>query len=150
MDERLMLPEMPETRLLAILKELRSLPILQPPADFPLSPPQIALLNWIALSPGVGVLDIAHSLNVTPPTVSVAARRLSEDGLLESQQDPDDRRIRRLYLTSAGQELVNQVWEHRTQATKAFLAGLEPAEQIQLIELLERAVQALKQSLEQD
>ncbi|MBN2500328.1 MAG: MarR family transcriptional regulator [Anaerolineales bacterium] len=142
--------EMPENRLLAILKELRSLPILQPSDDFPLSPPQIALLNWVALSPGVNVLDIAHSLNVTPPTISVAARRLSEDGLLESQQDPDDRRIRRLYLTNAGQELVNQVWEHRSQTMKSFLAGLEPAEQIQLIKLLERGLRALKLSLGQD
>lgn len=145
-----MLPEAPETRLMALFKELRNLPLMRLPAGFPLSQPQISLLNWVALSPGVGVLDIAHSLDVTPPTVSVAVRRLCDEGLLESQQDPDDRRVRRLYLTNAGQDMVAQVWEHRTQAMKAFLAGLTPEEQLQLTELFERAVQALKQSLGED
>ena len=137
-----------EERFLALFRDMRSLPLLKPPKDFPLSPPQITLLNWVALSPGVGVLDIAHSLNVTPPTVSVAARRLSEEGLLESQQDPEDRRVRRLFLTHQGEELLAQVWDYRAQTVKLFLSGLETAEQEQLLVLLERAVNAMKAALE--
>jgi len=139
-----MLPKTLEARFLALVREIRSLPMMEVPKDFPLSAPQITLLNWVALSPGVGVLDIAHSLNLTPPTVSVAARRLADEGLLESHQDPDDRRVRRLYLTSYGKILLSQVWDYRSQAVQLFLSGLAPAEQEQLVNLLERGVNAMK------
>ena len=139
-----MLSQTPEARFLALIREFRALPMLAAPKDIPLSPPQITLLNWVALSPGIGVLDIAHSLNLTPPTVSVAARRLADEGFLESQQDPDDRRVRRLYLTQLGTELLEQVWDYRSKTVKRFLSSLTPAEQEQLITLLERAINGMQ------
>lgn len=118
--------------------------MMKPTKEFPLSAPQIALVSWVNRSPGCGVLDISKGLNVTPPTVSVAVRRLVQDGLLEQRSDPDDKRARPIYLTEKGTELVQALKVHRTQMLKVFLSGLSDEEKEQLICLLDRAVSAIE------
>lgn len=134
----------PENQLLALLKRMGDLPMMKPPSESPLSMPQVAMLNWVAHSPGCGVRDIAKGLHVTPPTVSVGIRRLVQDGWLEQRSDPDDRRARPIFLTEKGVELVANFREHRTQMLKLFLSGLASNEQENLICLLDRAISALE------
>jgi DNA-binding MarR family transcriptional regulator len=134
----------PEDRMMAILQRMRSMPMMMPSKEFPLSAPQIALVSWVNHSPGCGVLDIAKGLRVTPPTVSVAIRRLVKDGWLEQRSDPDDKRARPIYLTEKGTELADTLKVHRTQMLKLFLSGLNDEEKEQLICLLDRAVSAIE------
>ncbi len=136
----------PEDRMMALLRRLGTLPILRPPKELPLSPPQVALLNWVAHSPGCGVQEIARELHVTPPTVSVGIRRLIRDGWIEQRSDPGDRRARPLYLTEKGTILFDEICTHRSQALRLFLSTLASEEQEQLIALLERAVGAMEQA----
>ena len=139
----------PEERLLALLQKISQLPITRNPDITTLSLPQTAMLTWVAHSPGVGVQDIAKGLGVTPPTVSVAARKLAQDGWLERRKDPEDRRTRPLYLTAKGEEAITQLDQHRAKMLESFLSGLAPDEQEQLINLLSRAIQAMEAKLEQ-
>ena len=134
----------PEDRMMAILQRMSSVPMMKPSKEFPLSAPQIALISWVAHSPGCGVLDISKGLHVTPPTVSVGIRRLVKDGWLEQRSDPDDKRARPIYLTEKGGGLVEALKVHRTQMLKLFLSGLEDEEKEQLICLLDRAVSAIE------
>ncbi len=134
----------PENQMLALLKRMSDLPMMKPPSESPLSMPQVAMLNWVARSPGCGVRDLAKGLHVTPPTVSVGIRRLVRDGWLEQRSDPDDRRSRPIFLTEKGVELSETIREHRTQMLKLFLSGLAMDEQEQLIGLLDRAISALE------
>ena len=139
----------PEERLLTLLQKLSQLPVMRNSDITPLSLPQTAMLNWVAHSPGVGVQEIAKVLGVTPPTVSVAIRKLVGDGWLERRQDPDDRRTRPLYLTAKGEEAISQLDQHRARMLEFFLSGLAPDEQEHLINLLSRAIQAMETKLEQ-
>ena len=134
----------PENRMLDLLKRMSKLPVMKPPSEFPLSMPQMTMLNWVARSPGCGVLEIAQGLHVTPPTVSVGVRKLIKDGWLEQKNDPDDRRSRPLFLTKKGDVFVDIVQQHRAQMIKSFLSGLSTNEQEQLISLLDRAIRALE------
>ncbi len=136
----------PENQLVLLFKRMSDLPMMKPPSESPLSMPQVAMLNWVARSPGCGVRDIAAGLHVTPPTVSVGIRRLVEDGWLEQSNDPDDRRARPIFLTEKGTEWVAHFREHRTQMLRRFLSGLDNDEQEQLICLLERAISALEEA----
>ena len=138
----------PEERLQGLLRRLRSLPMFKPPTDLPLSPPQAALLRWVAKSPGCGVRDIARGLNVTPPTVSVGVHRLVDNGWLEQRSDPNDRRARPIYPTEKGQKFLSAWTQHRDQMLGIFLSGLESDEQETLIDLLERAINALEKAQE--
>ena len=134
----------PENRMLDLLKRMSRLPVMKPPSEFPLSMPQVAMLNWVARSPGCGVREIAQGLHVTPPTISVGVRKLIKDGWLEQKNDPDDRRARPLFLTEKGDAFVEIIQQHRTQMIKSFLSGLSIDEQEQLISLLDRAISALE------
>ena len=134
----------PENRMLDLFKRMSKLPMMKPPSKSPLSMPQVAMLNWVARSPGCGVREIAQELHVTPPTVSVGVRKLVKDGWLEQKHDPDDRRARPLFLTQKGEVFVDTVRQHRAQMIKLFLSGLSSDEQEQLVSLLDRAISALE------
>ena len=134
----------PENRMLDLLKRMSRLPVMKPPSESPLSMSQVAVLNWVARSPGCGVREIAQGLCVTPPTISVGVRKLIKDGWLEQREDPQDRRARPLFLTEKGDAFVEIVHQHRTQTIKLFLSGLSSSEQEQLISLLHRAISALE------
>ncbi|MBN9105066.1 MAG: MarR family transcriptional regulator [Propionibacteriaceae bacterium] len=67
---------------------------------------QLRVLNLVASEPGLSSQDLARQLAVSPPTASGLVDRLEEKGVLERRRDPDDRRLRRLYLTDLGQEAV--------------------------------------------
>ena len=134
----------PENRMLDLLKRMSRLPVMKPPSESPLSMPQVAMLNWVARSPGCGVREIAQGLHVTAPTISVGVRKLIKDGWLEQREDPQDRRARPLFLTEKGDAFVEIIQQHRSQTIKLFLSGLSNSEQEQLISLLDRAISALE------
>ena len=134
----------PENHMRDLLKRMSQLSVMKPPSESPLSMPQVAMLSWVARSPGCGVQEIAQGLHVTPPTVSVGVRRLINGGWLEQKEDPNDRRARPLFLTEKGEAFVDIIEQHRTQTIKLFLSGLSNDEKEQLIYLLDRAISALE------
>jgi DNA-binding MarR family transcriptional regulator len=132
-----------EERLLGLFDRLRRIALGQHPLeDGEVTGPQLALLQWVATSPGCGVQEVAEGLGLTAPTVSVAVRRLEEAGWLERQPDPLDGRAIRLFLTAAGQTLHRQARAFRLDKMRRLLAGLTPEEQGTLLTLLERAIEA--------
>lgn len=137
----------PEARFIDLFKQIGRLPIVHLPEEVELSASAVALLLWVSRSPGCGVLDIAKGLHLSPPTISVGTHRLAKEGWLERCKDPQDRRSRPLYLTAKGEKLIQRVREHRTQMLRIFLSGLTLDEQELLMNLLERAVGAMEESI---
>ncbi len=140
-----------EDRLIALLHRLRLLGAESPPIDdLQVSPAQLMLLSWIAAHPGCHVQDVATGLGLTPPTVSVGLRRLEQMGLLRREPDPRDKRALRLFLTSKGERLYQQVQTFHRAKARQFLAGLTPEEQETLLTLWERALQAAEANPQSD
>ena len=134
-------------RLLSTFGRLRSLALVQNPlADSGVTGPQLALLDWLAASPGCGVQEIATGLGLTAPTVSVGVRRLEEAGLLERQSDPQDGRAIRLSLTAQGQTLQEQAHAFRQEKMRCVLAGLTTEEVATFLALLERAISSAEKT----
>lgn len=104
--------------------------------------PQLSLLDALADAPGCGVGALAEALGVTPPTISVAVRRLEAMGLLQRDPDPEDRRALRLRLTAQGASIQAQAAQFRRAKMRQVLAGLSPGEAEQLVTLLDRALSA--------
>ena len=69
---------------------------------------QLRALNLVAAEPGRTSHDLARGLAVSAPTASGLVDRLVEKGVLERRRDPDDRRLRRLYLTELGQQAARE------------------------------------------
>ncbi|MFI6908683.1 MarR family winged helix-turn-helix transcriptional regulator [Nonomuraea sp. NPDC050394] len=53
--------------------------------------------------------DLAHNLGVGLGTVTGIVDRLVAHGLVSRYEDPHDRRVRRIRLTEAGRELIEQI-----------------------------------------
>jgi len=132
-----------EERLLNLLSRLRTMGPGQPPFDeMHITPSQFILLDRVAAAPGCGVQELADSLGLTSPTVSVGVRRLEKASLLERRPNPQDKRSLRLFLTAPGAELHGRAQEFRQDKARRLLSGLTPQEQETLLSLLEKALDA--------
>ena len=132
-----------EEALIALFKRLRNLiPGIPPTEEVGITPPQFNLLERVANFPGSSMREIAEGLNLTPPTVSVAVRRLEKKGFLLRKPDAQDKRSIRLYLTKEGEALYQRGEVFRRSMAKRLLSGLSAEEKTQLTNLLGRAIHA--------
>lgn len=68
-----------------------------------LTPAQYGVLNHLLrLETEQTIGELASAFQVRQPTMSSTVRKLGDKGLIELRSDPDDRRIRRVAVTSAG------------------------------------------------
>jgi DNA-binding MarR family transcriptional regulator len=80
---------------------------------------------------------VAEQLGVSVPSASRAVDELVRRGLASRDEDPDDRRVRRVSLTAAGRELSEQVMAARVAGLERFVATLSAAERHKLDAALE-------------
>lgn len=76
------------------------------PVPVDLTMQQLRGLMEVAREPGIAGHSLGERLGVSPPTASGIIDRLVDKGLVRRTEDPDDRRVRRVTLTEAGQEQV--------------------------------------------
>jgi DNA-binding MarR family transcriptional regulator len=67
------------------------------------------ILYFVRSRAGPSVGELLHILGVTKQALHRPLRQLSEQGLVSSEHDPHDRRIRRLRLTPAGTRLEARI-----------------------------------------
>ena len=106
-----------------------------------LSLQEFRLLGCLVGETGLSQKDLAARLSVSPPTLSVAVKRLEEKGMLERITDPADKRSKLLKLPddmdfAASNRLLRSVEER-------MLQGLGRKEQDQLQFLLSRVADNL-------
>ena len=70
-------------------------------AKFGMTRAQWAVLFRLDRTQGLKHCELAESLYVQPITLTRQLDRLCDSGLIERRPDPDDRRVKRLYLTPA-------------------------------------------------
>jgi DNA-binding MarR family transcriptional regulator len=87
--------------------------------------------------------QLSHSLNVSKNTISSHLRSLEDQGLIEREIDPDDRRQFRIRLSKAGLAIVQETTPNHIRFLNTLAAELTPAEIEQLQHLLLRLFQSL-------
>jgi DNA-binding MarR family transcriptional regulator len=90
----------------------------------------------------MAVTDIAQALGVTHPAVIQIARDMKRRGLVVSQQDPKDRRIRNIGLSEKGRILLKELeplWADIDSSAREMLKD-NGIDLLQIIENLENAV----------
>lgn len=80
---------------------------------------QVEILQRLSQRPGVRVNDLATQLRLAPNTVSTLTKQMGAAGLLNTNDDPADGRIRRLSLTDVGREQL-EAWQ---QAQEGLLTN---------------------------
>jgi DNA-binding MarR family transcriptional regulator len=107
-----------------------------------LNPQQYGVLTAIHEQPGCQQRTLASRAGVDPVSVGQIVDVLEQRNLAERRVDPDDRRARRLYLTRSGTAMRNRLSPAMLAAQKNLFAPLTKAEQVSLIDMLVRVLEA--------
>lgn len=107
-----------------------------------LSMPQVSALYRLYYQGPCGVTDIADHLAVTTPAASQMIERLVQQGLLERNEDPNDRRAKQIALSPAGRALMERSIEARVRWMAELTTVLSPAEQATIAAALDALTSA--------
>ena len=102
---------------------------------------------------GISMYDLARMGLYDKGTVTRAVQKLEELGYVRSEADECDKRIRRLYATQAGEDVVRAGYAARERWTALLTRGMTPEEaetaRALLSRMAENAIQALEQEQEE-
>lgn len=104
----------------------------------------VRAMQMLAPDRTLAMKELAERLNLTPPSVTALTRRLVQTQLVKREPHPDDSRVGLLTLTPEGWSLLQELYHNHLDRTRRLLQGLRPEEQEQFLDLLERAIHALR------
>ena len=94
------------------------------------------VLNFVYALEGATQTELADQCEVERATMGRLLDKLEEKGWVRREADAQDRRIRRVYLTGAVQDLMVALRAIGAEVRNAAMAGLSPEEQDQFVDLL--------------
>ena len=97
---------------------------------------QNRILAVLVMQDGTSQKDLAYLLGIRPQSLTQALDSLESEGFVERQQDEDDKRTRRVYLTDAGRSRAAKVAEDRKQYADDAFSMLTEQEKDQLAAIL--------------
>jgi MarR family 2-MHQ and catechol resistance regulon transcriptional repressor len=84
------------------------------------------------------VNTIGPKVWLTPGSISVAVDRLVKKGLVSRKDHPDDRRVRRVELTTKGRALITRGFGEHAAAMETAVGILSKNERLTLLRLLKK------------
>jgi len=106
--------------------------------EFGLSPPQLFALRTLDPEAPVPMRALAAALHCDSSNVTGLVDGLAAQGLVERREAEHDRRVRMLVVTERGAEVRQHMLDVMQEVPEA-LAGLSPADQRALRDILQRA-----------
>lgn len=113
---------------------------LQEAEPLGLTPVQYAALQAVANAPGIDQSSLARSIGLDTSTIGGVVDRLESRGLLQRNASPDDRRVRLLRLTEAGQALLHDAIPAMLRAQRRILEPLPPGDRDEFMRMLRTLV----------
>lgn len=98
----------------------------------------------------IGIVELADRVGRDYTTVSRQITKLEELGLVGRQESAADRRVRQAVITRKGKAMTDRVDEAREQIGRAIFATWEARDVENLVRLMRRFAEALKEDPEQD
>jgi MarR family transcriptional regulator, transcriptional regulator for hemolysin len=88
--------------------------------------------------------EFAAEMRLHGTTMTRMVDALIDKGMVERRPDPEDRRIVRVALSPAGQEMAGKLQEAKRQLLSAELADFSASEQGMILKALERMAEVLE------
>lgn len=101
-----------------------------------ITPEQGFVLGYLNDHPGAIQRDIAKVSRTTPASVTSLLQGLERRELISREQDSENARSKRVYITPAGAELIRGFDEATAQMSEDILSALTAAERDQLHSLM--------------
>jgi DNA-binding MarR family transcriptional regulator len=112
-------------------------------APLKLEPRDFSLLRAVGLAEGLSQQALGERLKIPASRLVAFIDVLEQRGLIERRQKPSDRRVRALYLTEEGQQLLSSAFALAVEHERRLCGGLSEQERRQLLELLARVAEQL-------
>ena len=107
---------------------------------FDITPVQYAALVAIEAHPGIEATTLSALIAFDRSTLADVIERLVGKRLVDRAADPQDRRVKRLSVTRAGERLLAAIEPAVERAQARILAPLPPAQRKRFLALLEQLV----------
>lgn len=116
--------------------------VLDETAGYDLTPAQYGALATIAREPGMDQTQLMARLALDRSSVTKCVERLEGRGAITRAIDPSDRRVRRLFASQEGLDLLQEVDGHVCASQKRILAPLGEERARLFVEMLTDLAQA--------
>jgi len=116
-------------------------------SDFEIGWGQQFYAEYIYDHPGASAQEMVEYIRVDKATLTKTIKKLTEIGYVTAVSDPQDKRIRHLYLTPEARPVVEQIKKIHHQFYQDLCAGLS-SEEIRWVErIMEQMVENLNQKV---
>ena len=110
-----------------------------------LSMPQFGILMQLHYRHNCGVSDLSERFDITSAAASQLVDKLVQGGLIQREEDPNDRRAKLLNLTDKGSQLIQQGLEGRYRWVDQVAGKLTAEEREKVSEALKIMTQAAEE-----
>jgi MarR family transcriptional regulator for hemolysin len=117
-------------------------------AQFGMTRAKWAVLVRLERYEGLKQAELAEMLDLQPITLTRLLDGLSDNGLIERRQDENDRRAKRLYLTTAARPLLERLGVLGDDLMETALSGLDDRAVASLVGDLSIMKENLRQALQ--
>jgi DNA-binding MarR family transcriptional regulator len=107
-----------------------------------LNPPLFRVLNLVAAAEGQSQQAIGAAIEIPASRMVALVDELEQRGLVERRPNPDDRRIRALYLTPTGKRCLERGRKIAKQHEEELTEGMSPSDRKRIVALLQKIVDA--------
>ena len=108
-----------------------------------LSVSQCYILETLRQSGPLSMNELADKMHLTISTITRVIQPLLEKSYLSRQEDKNDRRVRMISLTQAGEDFAMRVWKNSIESEKIILGNFPAENREMLIEFLAQLNQAV-------
>jgi DNA-binding MarR family transcriptional regulator len=105
-----------------------------------LNPPLFRVLNLVAAAEGRSQQAIAAAIGIPPSRMVALVDELEQRSLVERRPDPEDRRVRALFLTSKGKRCLTRGRKIAADHEAELTAGMSAVDRKRLLALLQKIV----------
>ncbi|HHV82944.1 MAG TPA: MarR family transcriptional regulator [Tepidanaerobacter syntrophicus] len=111
-------------------------------------PGQPPLLFALYKNDGQSQAELARSLKMKAPTVTIMLKRMEKAGLVKRVQDEADQRIVRVYITEYGRKLCKSIYAEIQSIEEKMFSGLSEEEKSILNRFFKKIRDNLKEPIE--
>lgn len=101
-----------------------------------LSMPQFGILMQLHYCTQCGISDISQRFDITAAAASQLVEKLVQSGLIERAEDPNDRRVKQITLTSRGRAMIEKGMRERHRWLDQLVMVLDAKDRAKVAEAL--------------
>ncbi|HEX3442539.1 MAG TPA: MarR family transcriptional regulator [Pseudolabrys sp.] len=105
-------------------------------ADLELTPVQYGAMSIVGMNPGIDQSALGEELGTDRANTTDVINRLVNNGYALRAVSPKDRRMRRVYLTDHGRDIVVEANQRLKNVRSRFLSPLKPADREIFLDLM--------------